>query len=146
MGKLTLKQQLFVEEFIKSKNATSAVLKVYNVKNKNVAAVIGSENLRKPNIKQYVSELLARQGYDAKRHSELILNGARATKKDCSSGEITPDWQARYKFIDMLNKISDIYPNHKTVTTKLSDDLESIVLRNRRGRGLDMRPCRAENH
>lgn len=146
MRKLTLKQRLFAEEFLRTKNATKAVLKVYNVKNKNVAAVIGSENLRKPNIKQYITKLLSKRGYDTKRHTELICDGVEAMKTDRFSSETMPDWQVRYKFIDMLNKIGDIYPAQKTVTTKLSDDLESIMLRSRKERGLDLRLHKAENH
>lgn len=50
--KLTAKQKKFADEFIKTGNATlSAENAGYS---KNTAAVIGHENLRKPNVKKYI--------------------------------------------------------------------------------------------
>lgn len=52
--KLTAKQKKFADEFIKTGNATlSAERAGYSEK---TAAVIGHENLRKPNIKKYIDE------------------------------------------------------------------------------------------
>ena len=57
MGKLTIKQQKFADEYIISGNATDAAIKAgYS---KKTATVIGAENLIKPNIKQYIDERMA---------------------------------------------------------------------------------------
>lgn len=51
---LTPKQQQFAEEYIKTGNATQSVIEAgYS---KKTAAVIGAENLIKPNIKSYIAE------------------------------------------------------------------------------------------
>lgn len=47
---LTLKQRIFIKNYLKNGNATEAAVVAYKVKNRNVAGVIASENLRKPNI------------------------------------------------------------------------------------------------
>jgi hypothetical protein len=49
---LTKKQRGFIKEYIKpNTTGTSSAMKVYNCKNENVAKVIASENLTKPNVK-----------------------------------------------------------------------------------------------
>lgn len=54
--KLTEKQKRFADEYIISGNATQAAIKAgYS---KKTAAVIGTENLTKPNIKNYIDERL----------------------------------------------------------------------------------------
>ncbi|MCJ0572351.1 terminase small subunit [Enterococcus cecorum] len=54
--KLTEKQKRFADEYIISGNATQAAIKAgYS---KKTAAVIGTENLIKPNIKSYIDERL----------------------------------------------------------------------------------------
>lgn len=55
--KLTAKQRLFADEYIKSGNATQSAIKAgYNVKN---ARVIGAQNLSKLNIKSYIDAKMA---------------------------------------------------------------------------------------
>lgn len=55
--KLTAKQQRFCDEYLIDLNATQAAIKAgYSAK---TAKVIGSENLTKPNIKEYIEERMA---------------------------------------------------------------------------------------
>lgn len=57
MKKLTLKQKIFADEYIITRNATESALKAgYS---KRTAHSIGNENLKKPEIKSYISERLA---------------------------------------------------------------------------------------
>lgn len=54
---LTLKQKKFADEYIISGNATEARIRAgYS---KKTARSVGSENLTKPNIKQYITERMA---------------------------------------------------------------------------------------
>ena len=54
--KLTTKQQKFADYYLQTGNATEAAIKAgYS---KKTAAVIGAENLTKPNIKNYIDERL----------------------------------------------------------------------------------------
>ncbi|MCL1949744.1 MAG: terminase small subunit [Turicibacter sp.] len=56
MGKLTLKQQKFADEYLISGNATEAAVKAgYS---KKTARSIGAENLTKPYIRAYVNQRL----------------------------------------------------------------------------------------
>lgn len=55
---LTIKQRKFVDEVVKSWNATEAASKVYKVKNRTTASAIGTENLWKPLIKASIEDRL----------------------------------------------------------------------------------------
>ena len=50
----TPKQKKFVKEYIDTGNGTKSALKAYDTKNINAAAVIASENLRKPKVIEYL--------------------------------------------------------------------------------------------
>jgi len=63
-GKLTFKQKIFADSYIKTGNGTQSALKIYNVKNKSVARQIGSENLTKPYIKSYIENAIKKSGYN----------------------------------------------------------------------------------
>ncbi len=53
--RLTLNQGQFVKKYIEFANATEAAAQVYNVKNRNVAGVIGWENLRKHKVVEAIN-------------------------------------------------------------------------------------------
>jgi len=62
MAKLTAKQQRFCDEYLIDLNATQAAIRAgYSEK---TAAVIATENLRKPNIKEYIENRLAEKEKD----------------------------------------------------------------------------------
>ena len=57
MAKMTVKQQLFCDEYLIDLNATQAAIRAgYSEK---TAAVIAAENLRKPYIKEYIEKRMA---------------------------------------------------------------------------------------
>lgn len=57
MEKMTAKQQRFCDEYLIDLNATQAAIRAgYS---KKTAAVIGVENLKKPNIKEYIEKRMA---------------------------------------------------------------------------------------
>ena len=57
-SKLTRKQKAFADEYLKTGNGTHSAKKAYNIKKKSdtVAAVIATENIRKPNVLEYLKE------------------------------------------------------------------------------------------
>jgi len=66
MAKLTEKQKRFCDEYLIDLNATQAAIRAgYSEK---TAAVIATENLRKPNIKEYIENRLA------EKEKELIAD------------------------------------------------------------------------
>mgnify|MGYP001593379444 CR=1 FL=1 len=54
MERLTKKQKDFADNYLETGNATKSALKAYDTEDENVAAVIGSDNLRKVKIVQYL--------------------------------------------------------------------------------------------
>jgi phage terminase small subunit len=97
--KLTLKQKAFIADTVKYKNATKSALKNYDVKNKQVARVIASENLSKPYIKKEIDRLMEEVGYNPKNSlSNLIAIEQAETKKITGSDKI--------KASEMLLKLS----------------------------------------
>ena len=57
---LSLKQQKFISDYLKTGNATEAALRNYDVKDRSVARRIGSENLSKPDIRALLDSFAAR--------------------------------------------------------------------------------------
>ena len=93
MSKLTLKQQRFADEYIICGNATEAAVKAgYSRK---TAGVVGSENLKKPNIKSYIDqrleELKSEKVADQQEVLEFLTSVMRGEKTEqtlCSIGEL----------------------------------------------------------
>lgn len=57
MDKLTKKQQGFVKDYVETGNGTQAALRNYDTDNPDVAKVIASENLTKPNIQEAIKSI-----------------------------------------------------------------------------------------
>lgn len=58
----TLKQRLFVKEYIKNNgNGTQAVLKVYDTTDPNTAKAISSENLTKPDVQEELKRAINKE-------------------------------------------------------------------------------------
>lgn len=82
--KLTAKQQLFADEYIKSGNATQSAIKAgYNVKS---AKVIGTQNLSKLNVKAYIDakmdEIESHKIADAKEVLQYLTRVLRGEESE----------------------------------------------------------------
>lgn len=60
--RLTIKQKKFVRKLVELGNGTQAALDAYDTKSPQVASVIASENLAKPNVRRAVEEAFDRSG------------------------------------------------------------------------------------
>ena len=95
-GKLTDKQQKFVDEYLIDLNATQAAIRAgYSVK---TADVIGCENLTKPNIQQVIAEYMAaRSKRTGVNQDRVVLELARIAfvniedVVDTDTGKILPN-------------------------------------------------------
>lgn len=101
---MTFKQKTFIKRYIENAgNGTRAALEVYDTNDPNVAAVISSENLRKPNIQQAIHQALEAEGLtprsSIKYLKEAMLSGLgqKATNSDTLRG------------LDMLYKLQGAY-------------------------------------
>lgn len=101
--KLTKKQKGFVKDYIKTGNATKSALKNYNTDDYMTAANIGSENLNKPQIEDYIASILTDELL-AEKHLALL-------NKQDAEGNI--DVQAVKAGLDMGYKIKGSYAPEK---------------------------------
>ena len=71
MAKLTAKQQRFCDEYLTDFNATQAAIRAgYSVK---TAAVIATENLRKPNISEYIAKRMQQKEVELIADQDEVL-------------------------------------------------------------------------
>lgn len=75
---LTKKQKEFADEYLETGNGTKAALKAYDTKKEETAAVIASENLRKPKVQAYLEDKAERA---AEVIFELLENAQNETVK-----------------------------------------------------------------
>ncbi len=132
MGKLTLKQQKFADEYIISGNATEAAKKAgYSEK---TAKAIGTENLTKPIIKNYIDkrleELQSQKIADQEEVLEYLTAVLRGESRSetvvvegvgdgCSQArafEKAPDEKERIKAAELLGKRYRLFTDKVDVT------------------------------
>ena len=92
--KLTAKQRLFADEYIKSGNATQSAIKAGYINE-----VSGRENLRKPTVKAYIdakmAEIESHKIADAKEAMQAITSIARGetTETQAQLNPLTGKWE-----------------------------------------------------
>jgi len=118
--RLTLKQKLFVDEYIKTKNATKAAMKIYDTKSKTMAAVIGSENIRKHNVAQRIEQVLR----DAKYEPVASVRSIMSIEE---KGNKRPEtYSASLKASEMLLKMSSLLIE-KSQHVSLSANIDNMA-------------------
>lgn len=112
---MTYKQELFIQEYIKTGNATSSAIKAgYSEK---TARVIGQENLTKPALKKRIEEL-----------SQKIANNNIMTAKErqeyltklINSDDVKVS--DKLKALDILNKMTGEYTQKVEVNGEIKSD------------------------
>lgn len=125
MAKMTAKQKRFCDEYLICLNATQAAIRAgYSVKN---ARNIASENLTKPNIKEYIdarmeekeSELIAGQNEVLKYLTSVLRGESQSTEivvEGCGDGiseartiQKEPSEKDRLKAAELLGKRYGLY-------------------------------------
>lgn len=127
--KLTKKEKGFIKDYIKTGNGTQAALKNYNIKTKDkesTAAVIASENIRKPKIVKAIEEALP-DTLLAERHLELLNKKETVKVRDLEGNETIQetnqiDVQAVSKGLDMAYKVKGSYAPDKSLNVNLNLD------------------------
>ena len=114
MANLTPKQQRFVEEYLIDLNATQSAIRAgYSEK---TAAVIGAENLIKPNIAKAIAEAQEKLSNKAQVTVEMVVQGLLNEAKDLSEGSTqsarVSAWAHLGKHLGMFkDKIEHTGPN-----------------------------------
>lgn len=110
MGKrLTQKQEDFIRYYIETGNGTLSAISAGYCTNRNTAAVIASENLRKPNVLARLNEL--RDEIYGPRKMALAERVARLSElaREDNPGNRGYQRQPNIQAIDTLNKMERIY-------------------------------------
>ena len=122
---LTIKQRKWLEVYISSGNATEAAMQAYDCKDRDSARAMGSENLAKLNISEFLEEsgltdkLLVdklKEGLDSNRtiSARIILKKNSSTSQAVGESQATtqtddfidvPDMLARHKYLETAYKL-----------------------------------------
>ncbi len=131
MNELTIKQQLFCDEYlINGFNGTKAYLSVYkNVKNENTAAVNASNLLRNPNISRYLEEskMIVAKKFNIDRDFIIkeYLEVLQSCKKEGNDGVGTIKDRANWtKALSGLSKLCGL---DAPVKTDITSNGETII-------------------
>ena len=99
--RLTIKQRRWIKAYIKTGNATEAAMQTYDCKDKESAAVIGSENLSKLKM----PELMESMGLTDVALINVGTKGMLEANKQSITGEVFPDYGIRHKYWDTMLKL-----------------------------------------
>ncbi len=104
--KLTQKQKIFCEQYLVDSNATQAAIRAgYSKKS---AYSIGSENMQKPKIKRYISQLKKTRNLRTQITADRVLEGL--AKMGFAEKGVKPGH--KLKALGMLGKHTGIFDNH----------------------------------
>ena len=94
--KTTIKQKVFIKDYTNNGgNGTQAALKAYDTTDPNVAKVIASENLTKPNVKEAIDREMEKQGLTLEKIIAPVTKALDSTiKVKTQDGEIIDTGQA----------------------------------------------------
>ena len=117
MKSLTIKQRRWVKEYIITGNATEAAARVYDVKDRNSANAIGSENLAKLSFPDLMEEMglsdvaLMNIGIEGMQATKpigalVLVSGDKPMQTKGNEGQIeVPDFAVRHKYWDTMLKL-----------------------------------------
>ncbi len=91
--KLSLKQKRFADEYLKEANGTQSALKAYETTDHVTAGAIAYENLRKPQIQNYIARILKVKDLKPELILETLLQELNS-----------PDAVIRLKAAELLGK------------------------------------------
>lgn len=104
----TIKQRLWLEEYLKTGNSTDAAYNVYNCKNRIVACQIGNTNRKAVHI----SEILELIGLSDVNLAKTLIEGLQATYKG------QPNYTIRHKYLDTALRVK----GHLSANTNENND------------------------
>ena len=98
---LTLKQRKWIKEYIETGNATEAAMRVYDCQDRETAANVGCENVRKLQMPDLMDEM----GLTDVALLNMGAEGATKPVKQSITGEIFPDYNTRRGYWETLLKL-----------------------------------------
>ena len=130
--KLTAKQRLFADEYIKSGNATQSYIKAgYSVKSEKVAGVNATRMLGNARVKSYIeakmAEIESHKIMDAKEAMQLLTSIARGETKETVIISAGPDVFEEKKEADLKTRISAIKEILKRYPDKNDEEIAAQI-------------------
>lgn len=97
MDCLTLKQRIFIKEYIEHRNGVKAALLAYNTRDYSTAGMIASENLKKPKIVEALNSILNQEdltiGFLVKRLKQIIEKPKEGDGVSVSAMSLVGKWR-----------------------------------------------------
>lgn len=135
MEKLTVKQEKFIDYYVRTGNATQAAISAgYSPK---TAYSIGNENLNKPEIKKVIEERLNKLQNERTADTQEILENLTAILRSQAQEEVilvvkgnvqklskSPSVRDRLRAMDIMCKISGLYQDK----TEISFNQQPVVI------------------
>lgn len=127
MKGLTLKQKLFVNEYIKTKNGTRSAMKVYHHNDKNTSASTASRLLTNNKIKMTIEKVLERARYNPIQSVNTLIDLQNTEVKRISGADKINATKLLLQLSGMLvdrststslNYNIDTYDNYKLLNVK----------------------------
>ena len=119
--KLSIKQERFIQEYLKTGNATQSIIKAYPNANYDSARMMASENLAKHSIKSRIDDVLDSQGVNA----AFIIRELKQSNQDARNDK---QHSASIKAIKLLADFVGITNESKTVERLDSTTNQAINL------------------
>lgn len=121
MPKLTDKQKRFCEEYLIDLNATQAALRAgYS---KRTAYSIGDENLKKPEIQNYLSELMKKRSERTGIKADDVINEL----KSVAFTETNITGKEKIKALELLGKHLGLFANGGSDDSKVLKKLDEVL-------------------
>lgn len=122
---LTLKQRKWLKGYLVSGNATESAMQSYDCKDRESAAQIGYENLRKLDYRDFLEEagitdklLLKKvtEGLDANRTVSAVNTSKTSTASSTDFIDV-PDYAVRLRYLELAFKLKQRLIERKDITT-----------------------------
>lgn len=124
----TIKQRKWMKLYIELGNATEAAMRVYDCKDRDSAAVIGFENLRKLNYEEFleeggISDAKLQKSIEEGLNATRVISAVKGTSANGGTTDFidVPDYIARHKYTETALKLKRRLKERMDVTTNDKD-------------------------
>jgi hypothetical protein len=127
--RLTLKQRRWLALYMKTGNASAAAMEVYDCKDENSAAVIGTENIRKLSLP--INVLMDEMGLSNEYLLLVLQENLRATKLYGKNGIIHGDYASRNKALEIAGKMKNILTERIDLSGSVISSVKVEIVENK---------------
>ena len=127
--RLTLKQRRWLALYMKTGNASAAAMEVYDCKDENSAAVIGTENIRKLSLP--INALMDEMGLSNEYLLLVLQENLRATKLYGKNGIVHGDYASRNKALEIAGKMKNILTERIDLSGSVISSVKVEIVENK---------------